>query len=88
MTQDNNSIEPKDKCVDCEQMVTKRFVKFHKAASAPESTESKKRRKYCDETGRLWHGKRCPSCAVAWRKSKAEEKVAAEKEALKKLLGE
>lgn len=85
MSQEDNNLEQKDRCSDCEQMVTKRFVKFHMAGSA---TEFKKRRKYSDETGRLWHGKKCPSCAVKWRKEIAEKQAELKKQELKKLLGE
>lgn len=88
MSENQINLEPKDECADCKKLVTKRFVKFHKAAAAPDSTETKKRRKYSDESGRLWHGKKCPDCAVVWRKAKAIEKSNQEKEALKKLLGE
>lgn len=82
---DENNLEQKDKCADCGELKTKKFVKFHMAGSV---TERKKRRKYCDESGRLWHGKKCPECAVKWRKDIASKKIERKKEEIKKLLGE
>lgn len=85
MSNENSTPEQKDKCAHCDKLVTKRFVKFHEAGS---EGEKKKRRKYSDETGRLWHGKRCPDCAVQWRKDVAAEKAQAKKDQLKEMLGE
>lgn len=85
MSQEDNNLEQKDLCADCNKLVTKRFVKFH---SSNTPTETKKRRKYCDESGRLWHGKKCPECAVKWRKEAAQKKIEDKKEFLKKQLGE
>lgn len=85
MSQDTTNLDPVDLCVDCQKRVIKKFVKYH---SSNTPTETKKRRKYCDETGRLWHGKRCPSCAVNWRRDCAEKKSKEKQEALKSELGE
>ena len=82
---DPNLINPTDICSVCQKLVAKIFTKFHKAGTA---SESKKRRKYVDETGRLWHGTKCPECSVKWRKDRAQKQAALKQAELKKKLEE
>lgn len=85
MSSDPINLEnPTDECTVCKKQVVKRFAKIHKATSNGDT--SKRRRKFADETGRLWHGTKCPTCAANWRKDRAQ-KVSEEKQAeLKKQL--
>ena len=80
----NNINKPTKECSDCKLHVVREFAKYHVAFANPGS--SKKRRKFADETGRLWHGTRCPACATKWRKDLADKAAAETKaELLKKL---
>jgi len=81
----NNLTSPREKCSDCQEMVTCLFLKFHKAGVVQ---GVKRRRKYTDESGRLWHGTRCPSCAVKMRKAQTDSKAQSKKDELKKQLEE
>ena len=82
----SNLDNPVETCQSCNRVVIKRFSKFHSSPSKGDTT--KKRRKYTDETGRLWHGTRCPDCAASWRKDRAGQAESKKQEALKKLLAE
>lgn len=82
----SNLDNPTDKCSSCEQQIVKKFKLFHKATSNGDTT--KKRRKYTDETGRLWHGTKCPSCAANWRKERAQKEIELTQQALKLQLEE
>ncbi len=75
-----------DKCSTCEKQVVKTFYKFHKSAANGDTT--KRRRKYTDETGRLWHGTKCPDCAAQWRKDRAQSAADEIKNQLKAKLEE
>lgn len=87
MSQDSNSIPAStEECSVCKLLVTRIFKLFHKSAANGDTT--KKRRKYTDETGRLWHGTKCPSCAAKWRKDRATHNAQLEQEQLKKQLNE
>lgn len=81
-----NLDNPKDICGTCQKSVPKIFIKFHRATSNGDTT--KKRRKYTDETGRLWHGTRCPDCSANWRKDRATQAESKKQEVLKKQLEE
>lgn len=82
----SNLDNPTEKCGTCEKLTVKRFHKFHQSPSKGDTT--KKRRKYTDETGRLWHGTKCPDCAANWRKDKTSKAETAKQQALKLLLEE
>ncbi len=69
-------------CSVCQKAVISCFKLFHKATANGDTT--KKRRKYTDETGRLWHGTKCPDCAAKWRKDRAALSEAAKQADLKK----
>lgn len=69
------TIDPKEKCLSCDKEVVKLFSKFHKSPLNGDTT--KKRRKFTDETGRLWHGTKCPDCATKWRKERSELHISA-----------
>ena len=77
---------PLRKCLTCLVDKVCLFSKMHKSPSKGDTT--KKRRKYTDETGRLWHGTRCPDCAAEWRKDRANALESKKQETLKKLLEE
>ena len=92
-TEDSNL--PKDLCGDCQKMVPKIFKAYHNASytkpdekAGTERKLVKRRRKYSDETGRLWHGKSCPDCIASKRTDHNLSKSEAKKEELKKILGE
>lgn len=78
----DNIDNPTDKCSACEKQVVKKFLKFHRATANGDTT--KKRRKYTDETGRLWHGTKCPDCAAKWRKDRASQVESQKQADLKK----
>lgn len=80
----DNIDNPLEKCSACQLDKVRRFQKFHKSAANGDTT--KKRRKYADETGRLWHGTKCPDCAAKWRKDRAAQTETEKQEALKKAL--
>jgi hypothetical protein len=82
----SNLDNPLKKCSACNSDKVCKFAKFHSSPSKGDTT--KKRRKYTDETGRLWHGTRCPDCAADWRKDRAGQAESKKQEALKKLLAE
>ncbi len=86
MSTDNPISQPTDKCSACEKDIVKVFTKMHKASAAGDT--SKRRRKFMDETGRLWHGTRCPDCAAKWRKDRAAAMADELKAALKAKLDE
>ncbi len=81
---DSNNLHPTEECSDCKVHVCRVFKLFHKSPAKGDTT--KRRRKYTDETGRLWHGTKCPDCAAKWRKDKAESQAAKKQEELKKLI--
>lgn len=80
----SNLSNPSEKCTACQKQVAKIFQKFHKSTSSGDTT--KKRRKFSDETGRLWHGTKCPDCAAAWRRDRVNKAESEKQEALKKQL--
>ncbi len=80
----DNIDNPSKQCSACSKQVVHKFHRFHKSAANGDTT--KKRRKYMDETGRLWHGTKCPECAAKWRKDRAAQTEADKQEALKKEL--
>ncbi len=77
---------PIDKCSSCQKDIVKIFKLFHKATCNGDTT--KKRRKYVDETGRLWHGTRCPDCTAQWRKDRIQKARDEVDNKLKQELGE
>jgi hypothetical protein len=86
---------PKDICSECTKPKVKVFKMFHSASykktdekSGNERALKKRRRKYSDETGRLWHGKICPDCSMIKRSQKNSDRTESQKEELKKLLDE
>ena len=86
---------PKSKCDSCKQMLVKEFKFYHKASykkvdekSGTERKLEKRRKKYVDDTGRLWHGKVCPDCSMNKRLARNTAKSEAVKEELKKILEE
>lgn len=81
-----NIDNPTCECSSCKQQVVKQFKLFHKSTANGDTT--KKRRKYTDETGRLWHGTRCPTCAAKWRKERLTNMESAKQAELKKQLEE
>lgn len=86
MSDSVNTPLPKSTCGDCKQEVVKQFTKFHQSPDGHDTT--KKRRKFSDDTGRLWHGTRCPDCAAKWRKDRATRCAEELNAALKAELGE
>ena len=74
MTSDPINLQyPTDECTACKQQIVKVFSKIHKATSNGDT--SKRRRKFADETGRLWHGTKCPTCAANWRRDRALKSI-------------
>lgn len=82
----DNLQHPNGICSKCEKAIAKIFKLFHKAPAGGDTT--KKRRKYTDETGRLWHGTLCPDCAAEWRKDLSKKHAESKKLELKKQIGE
>lgn len=68
----SNENEAKVTCKSCNQDRVKKFLKYHKAPTADNST--KRRKKFVDESGRMWHGTKCPECASQWRINKHTKK--------------
>ena len=77
---------PLRKCLTCLVNKICQFSKFHSSPAKGDTT--KKRRKYTDETGRLWHGTKCPDCAAEWRKGRINAVESAKQQELKRLLEE
>lgn len=87
MSSDPSNLDnPTEKCQSCDRLTIKRFHKFHSSPAKGDTT--KKRRKYTDETGRLWHGTRCPDCAAEWRKGRINAAETAKQQELKRQLEE
>lgn len=66
---DLNNTLPTVICKNCGEAKVKTFDNvYHRSPTKGDST--KRRRKYKDEKGQLWHGTKCPQCASTWRNSK------------------
>lgn len=66
---DSNNTLPTVICKNCGEPKVRVFDNiYHKSPTKGDST--KRRRKYKDEKGQLWHGTKCPKCASEWRSSR------------------
>jgi hypothetical protein len=81
-----NKQYPTEVCKYCNKERAKIFKTYHKASANGDSV--KRRKKYEDESGHLWHGERCPECATDYRRELAQKKVQNIKDELKKKLEE